>query len=65
MMAMVEPVIALAIACRTLPFTYEQYLDYNRDFHVRRNITKLRISAHKLEIEADRYRTKNKKKILI
>ena len=42
---------------------YEEYLDYNPDFRIRRNITKLRISAHKLEIEAGRYKMKNKKKI--
>ncbi len=33
---------------------YEEYLDYNPDFRIRRNITK---------IEAGRYRMKNKKKI--
>jgi hypothetical protein len=36
-------------------FTYENYLDYNVDFRRRRLITKLRISAHRLEMEMGRY----------
>ena len=38
-------------------FDYEKYLDFQQDFRVRRDITKLRISAHRLEIEAGRYKT--------
>ncbi len=44
-------------------FDYEQYLDFNRDFKKRRSITKLRISAHRLEIEIGRYRTKTSNRI--
>jgi len=43
-------------------FSYERYLDFERIFTLRTNITKLRISAHKLEIETGRY-SKNKIKI--
>ena len=36
-------------------FEYEKYLDLQGDFALRRNITKIRTSSHKLEIEAGRY----------
>ncbi len=39
-------------------FEYEKYLDLQGDFTLRRNITKVRISSHKLEIEAGRYSKK-------
>ena len=39
-------------------FEYENYLDFHTDFRKRRLVTKLRISAHKLEIEAGRYQGK-------
>ena len=35
-------------------FVYEKYLDLQGDFTLRRNITKLRISSHQLEIERRR-----------
>ena len=38
-------------------FTYENYLDFNNDFRLRRELTKLRISAHRLEIEIGRYKS--------
>jgi hypothetical protein len=41
-------------------FEYENYLSYETNYHNRSLITKMRISAHKLEIETGRY---NKKKI--
>ena len=44
-------------------FNYEAYLDFEPDFRKRRNITRLRISAHHLEIETGRYKMKNGKKI--
>ena len=37
-------------------FMYEPYLDYIKDSDVRVFLTKLRISSHKLEIEAGRYK---------
>ncbi len=37
-------------------FIYENYLDFQTKFSLRKNITKLRISAHKLEIEIGRYK---------
>lgn len=40
-------------------FRYENYLDFHPDFRKRRMITKLRISAHKLEIEMGRYQSKS------
>ena len=42
-------------------FEYEQYLNFDLDFRKRREITKLRISAHRLEIELGRYQTKKNK----
>ena len=36
-------------------FEYEAYLDFQGIFSLSSNITKLRISAHKLEIETGRY----------
>ena len=44
-------------------FEYEKYLNMQKDFNKRRNITKLRISAHRLEIEIGRYANKTKKKL--
>ena len=41
-------------------FVYEKYLDLQGDFTLRRNITKLRISSHQLEIERGRYCSKKK-----
>ena len=38
---------------------YEKYLDFELNYKKRKNITKLRISAHSLEIERGRYKTKN------
>ncbi len=38
--------------------SYEKYLDLN-DIERRKNITKLRISAHKLRIETERFNNKN------
>jgi hypothetical protein len=40
-------------------FTYEQYLDNEPKLDLRKNITKFRISAHKLEIETGRYLPRN------
>ena len=34
---------------------YEKYVDLQGNFALRRNITKIRTSSHKLEIEAGRY----------
>ena len=39
---------------------YEAYLDLQGTFSLRSNITKIRINAHKLEIEAGRYSTSAK-----
>ena len=36
----------------------KKYLDLQGDFTLRRNITKLRISSHQLEIERGRYCSK-------
>ena len=36
-------------------FEYEAYLDFQGIFSLSSNITKLRINAHKLEIETGRY----------
>lgn len=36
-------------------FEYEKYLDLQNNFHIRRHITRLRISSHRLEIEVGRY----------
>ena len=36
-------------------FEYEKYLALQGNFALRRNITKIRTSSHKLEIEAGRY----------
>ena len=44
-------------------FEYEQYLNFQGNFHLRRLITKLRISAHSLEIETGRYNSKKNNKI--
>ena len=46
-----------------LNLSYEKYLNFHPDFHKRKSITKLRISAHRLEIELGRYQIKNKRKI--
>ena len=46
-------------------FEYEKYLDLQPKFDLRRNITKLRISSHKLEIEVGRYTSKTKREKLI
>ncbi len=46
-------------------FNYEKYLDFNTDYKKRKSITKLRISAHKLEIESGRYQNKKKGKVLV
>ena len=43
-------------------FEYENYLDFHTDFKKRRLITKIRISAHKLEIETGRYQGKTHKR---
>ena len=40
---------------------YEKYLDSESDFFKRRNITKFRISSHRLEIEIGRYTSKGKR----
>jgi hypothetical protein len=37
-------------------FVYEPYLNFTKDFHKRKYITRLRISAHRLEIECGRYK---------
>ena len=37
-------------------FAYESYLNFSKDFGKRKSITKLRISAHRLEIECGRYK---------
>ena len=42
-------------------FEYEQYLNIQSTFALRKNITKLRTSSHKLEVEVGRYISKNKK----
>ena len=42
-------------------FEYEKYLDTESDFFKRRNITKFRISSHRLEIEIGRYACKGKR----
>jgi hypothetical protein len=42
-------------------FNYEKYLDFQSNFDKRRSITKLRISAHRLEIEAGRYKNIDKR----
>ena len=42
-------------------FVYEKYLDLQGDFTLRKNITKLRISSHQLEIERGRYCSKERK----
>ncbi len=46
-------------------FEYEKYLDLQVNFAFRKNITKLRISSHKLEIETGRYYSKknNREKV--
>ncbi len=44
-------------------FEYENYLDYGSDFRQQKIVTKLRISAHLLEIEVGRHKTKNGQKI--
>lgn len=36
-------------------FRYEQYLDFSKDFQAKNLLTKLRTSAHRLEIEVGRY----------
>ena len=43
---------------------YEQYLNIQSTFALRKNITKLRTSSHKLEVEVGRYISKNKKQKL-
>ena len=43
-------------------FEYEQYLNIQSTFALRKNITKLRTSSHKLEVEVGRYISKKKKK---
>ena len=43
-------------------FNYEKYLDLQGNFALRRNISKIRTSSHRLEIEAGRY-SKNGNKI--
>ena len=43
-------------------FEYEPYLNLQTDFLKRRNITRFRISAHKLEIETGRYNNSKKNK---
>ncbi len=40
-------------------FEYQNYLDYGSDFRQRKIVTKLRISAHSLEVEVGRHKTKN------
>lgn len=44
-------------------FVYEDYLDFHTDYKKRQLITKLRISAHKLEIEKGRYTRKKAARI--
>ena len=44
-------------------FEYEKYLDFQGNFALRRNITKMRTSSHQLEIEAGRYNSKKSNKI--
>ena len=39
-------------------FQFEKYLELQGNFTLQRNITKIRISAHRLEIEAPRYSSK-------
>ena len=39
-------------------FEYENYLNFHPDYKKRKFITKLRISAHRLEIEIGRYKNK-------
>ena len=39
-------------------FQFEKYLELQGNFALRRNITKIRISSHRLEIEAGRYSSK-------
>ena len=36
-------------------FSFERYLSYTKHFEYRRSMCKLRISAHKLNIEVGRY----------
>ena len=45
--------------CFKQAFEYESYLDFETNFYLRSNITKLRISSHKLEIELGRYTNSN------
>ena len=44
-------------------FEYENYLDLQPMFHLRKNITKLRVSSHKLEIEIGRYSTSKRVRV--
>ncbi len=46
-------------------FNYEKYLDFTTDYKKRKFITKLRISAHKLEIESGRYQNKKKGRVQV
>ncbi len=46
-------------------FNYEDYLDFTVDYKKRKNVTKLRISAHKLEIESGRYQNHKKGKVRV
>jgi hypothetical protein len=39
-------------------FKYEKYLDFHTNFKERRLISKLRMSAHRLEVETGRYQSK-------